>query len=136
MTNNLSRIKAQILAHGERESVRFIICCAFNSALSFLLYVSGIMLGFSYIIANGFAWTVSIVVAFSLQSRFVFRKAGEIHRRFPAFMVSNVLSLVVSMGMLSLLIRVLSVNPILASIFTVPVLVIMNFVAGKFIVFA
>jgi putative flippase GtrA len=124
----------QIRAHGDKDYVRFLLSGSFNTALTFLLYSAGILLGLHYALANAIAWAIGIAVSFSLNSRFVFRK-GYTHKRFVSFVASNIFSLLLSMAILSVLIEVYSLDSILASIITIPVVVAVNFFAVKCIVF-
>ena len=124
----------QIRAHGDKDYVRFLLSGSFNTILSFLLYSAGILLGLHYALANAIAWAIGVAVSFSLNSRFVFRK-GYTHKRFVSFVASNIFSLLLSMAILSVLIKLYSLDPILASIVTIPVVVAVNFFAVKCLVF-
>jgi putative flippase GtrA len=127
-------IAAQISSLAEKNHIRFLIFGCFNTALTFIIYSAGILLGFNYLIANLFAWCIGVIVSFSLNSKFVFRKTYT-HGRFFSFVLSNIFGLLLSMVMLSLIIKVGALNPILASAFTIPVVVIVNFLAAKYVVF-
>src|SRR6266581_235437 len=121
-TPGLAAIAAEICSQTGKSYIRFLIAGCFNTCLTFLIYVTGILLGINYLIANSFAWTIGVIVSFLLNSKFVFRKA-YMHRRFFVFALSNAFSAVVSMAMLSLMIEACSLNPILASVITIPVVV-------------
>jgi putative flippase GtrA len=127
-------IAAQINSLAGKSHVRFLFFGCFNTALTFIIYSAGILLGINYLIANLFAWSIGVIVSFSLNSRFVFRKTYT-HGRFFNFGLSNVFGLLLSMVILSLIIKVGALNPILASIFTIPVVVIVNFLTAKYVVF-
>jgi putative flippase GtrA len=132
--NGLAMIAAQISSQAEKRHVRFLISGCFNTALTFVIYCTGILLGINYLIANSIAWIVGIIVSFSLNSKFVFQKTYS-HRRFISFALSNVFALLLSMALLSLIIRIGSVNPILASVITIPIVVVANFLTAKYVVF-
>jgi putative flippase GtrA len=124
----------QIRAHGDKDYVRFLLSGGFNTLLTFLVYSACILLGLHYALANAVAWAIGIAVSFFLNSRFVFRKAYS-HKRFLCFVASNILSLILSMTLLFVLINVYSLDPILASVITIPVVVAVKFFAVKRIVF-
>ena len=124
----------QIRADGDKDYVRFLLSGGFNTALTFLLYSAGILLGLHYALANAVAWAIGIAVSFFLNSRFVFRK-GYTHKRFLSFILSNIFSLILSMAILFVLINAYSLNPIFASVVAIPVVVAVNFFAVKRIVF-
>ena len=125
-------IGEQLLAQSSH--VRFVIFGCFNTALTFIIYATGVMIGTNYLVANIFAWSIGVVVSFSLNSRFTFRKTYA-HQRLITFALSNVLGLLLSATMLSLLVRIVALNPVLASLFTIPVVVTANFLAAKYVVF-
>jgi putative flippase GtrA len=130
-------LAALIGSNGGRDStelVRFVGAGCLNTGLGFAIYCFVILLGFSYVVANSIAWAVSVIVGFLLNSRFVFRKAYA-HRRFVAFVGSNILSLFVSFALLTLLIHVFSVDAIVASLVTIPFVVAISYLAAKYGVF-
>ena len=117
-----------------RDLFRFIATGCFNTGLSFVVYVVGLFLGLGYLVANGVAWTIGVIVGYLLNSAFVFRRSVGL-KRFQMFFLLNLLSLCVSMLMLTLLIKQASLSAVVAAIFVIPVVVVFNFIAGKFIVF-
>ena len=116
------------------EYVRFVSFGCLNTLFCFLIYYSGIMLGLNYALANSIAWIAGVLVAFFLNSTFVFRKRYE-HRRLLSFVGWNVLSLIVSTAVLSVLIKIFNVDPIMASVVAIPVVVAANYLTAKFIIF-
>jgi putative flippase GtrA len=133
-TRSLAAIAAEIRSQTGKSCIRFLIAGCFNTCLTFIIYVTGILLGINYLIANSIAWTIGVIVSFLLNSKFVFRKA-YMHKRFFMFALSNVFSLAVSMAMLSLMIKACSLNPIMASVITIPVVVVISYLISKFFVF-
>ena len=127
-------MKSRLCAYGDKSVIRYIISGFFNTGLSFVIYVTAIQTGVHYTIANFIAWVISVVMAFLLTSLYVFRKPLE-YKRFPPFVLSNMVSLVLSTAMLFVLIRIFSVNPIAASVIVIPVVVAVNFYAAKYLVF-
>jgi putative flippase GtrA len=113
------------------EFARFVVAGGLNTGLGFAIYCLIIFLGFNYAVANSIAWIVSVFVGFLLNSRFVFRKTYG-HVRFLTFVGSNVLSLIVSFALLTLLIQVFSVNPIVASFAAIPFVVAISYLAAKY----
>ncbi len=114
--------------------VKYLLCGGFNTTLCFIIYCSGIMLGFNYQLANSMAWVVGVVVSFILSARYVFNSAYQ-YKEFLLFVGANVLSLIVNMLMLSFLINSFHVGPILASIMTIPCVILFNFVTAKAVIF-
>jgi putative flippase GtrA len=118
----------------QTEFARFIVAGCFNTGLGFLIYCLGILVGLNYVAANAIAWVIGVLVGFVLTSRFVFRKPYG-HRRFVLFIASNVLGLIVSTTSLTLLIKLLGVDAIVASIISIPLIVAIGYLTGKFGIF-
>ncbi len=134
MQNALTAFMGHKGAQETRQFARFLVAGCFNTGLGFAIYSIGILLGFNYAVANSIAWIVGVIVAFFLSSRFVFRMPYQ-HVRFLKFVGSNVLALVVSLAVLTLLIKVLLINTIVASLASIPLVVAINYAAAKFGVF-
>jgi len=130
----LLAIKARISAYGEKSLVRYVISGFFNTGLGLVIYAAGVLLGFGYVAANFIAWAIGVVVAFLLASRYVFRTPVT-YKRFPIFVLSNAVALATSTAMLFVLVRNFFMNPILAAVVAIPVVVAVNFLALKCIVF-
>jgi len=71
---SLTAIAAEICSQAGKSYIRFLIAGFFNPLLTFIIYVTGILLDFSYLIANSIAWTIGVTVSFLLSSKFVFEK--------------------------------------------------------------
>src|SRR5258708_26704073 len=109
--NSLTALLGRKGARKKREFVRFLGAGCLNPSVCFAVYCFGILLGLNYVAANSIAWIFGVVVGFVLNSRFVFRKPYG-HIRFLTFLCSNILNLVVSIALLTLLIKVFLVNAI------------------------
>ena len=114
--------------------VRHIAAGSLNTGLSFAIYVGAVQGGLHYTIANVIAWTISLVVAFLLASTYVFKKPIE-YARLPPFVLSNIASLILSTAMLFTLVNAFSVNPLMASAIVIPIVVVVNFCAARYLVF-
>ena len=73
-------------------------------------------------------------MSFCLNSRFVFRKPYG-HVRFLMFVGSNVVALILSLALLTLLIKVFGMDAITASVATIPLVVAISYLMAKFGVF-
>lgn len=113
---------------------RYLIAGGFNTGLTFLCYVTGVEIGLPYIVANILAWCVGLIVSFCLNSSVVFRRGISV-RRFPRFLAANLFSLMTSTCALILLVRYCALGAIMASVITIPIVVVLNFLAARFFVF-
>jgi putative flippase GtrA len=134
MRVGIKRRLTSVLGGGEGNLARYLISGLFNTGLNFLIYTLLILGGANYLIANSTAWVVGVAVSFTLSSYYVFRKTYQ-HKRLFFFIASNLFSLGMSSIMLSLLIRVLIIDPILASVITIPCVVMVNFCLLRLVVF-
>ena len=128
MTKNRMPIRA------DSSLVRHIAAGSLNTGLSFAIYVGAVQSGLHYTIANVIAWTIGLVIAFLLASTYVFRKPIE-YARFPPFLFSNIASLILSTAMLFVLVDTFSMNAIMASATVIPIVVVVNFCATRYLVF-
>ena len=126
--------KSRMPARVDSSVVRHIAAGSFNTALSFAIYAGAVQSGLHYTLANVIAWTVSLAIAFVLGSIYVFRKPIE-YARFPPFVLSNIASLILSTAMLFTLVDVFSVSPLMAQAIVIPILVVVNFCAARYLVF-
>lgn len=136
--NPTQNVRAFVLTYVEtcveKEHIRYLFAGSLSTGLTFLIYTSTVLMGFSYLLANSVAWILGVIVSFNLNARFVFRKSYQ-HKRAIAFVISNIFSYFASTAMLFVLIHFLSVNSIFASMVTIPFIVVVNFCAVKFVVF-
>jgi putative flippase GtrA len=121
-------------ARENAEFVRFLIAGGLNTSFCFLIYCLAILAGLNYAAANTISWMIGVVVGFLLSSRFVFRKAYG-HARFFVFICSNILSLIVSIASLTLFIKVIGMDAIMASVASIPLVVAVSYLTAKFGVF-
>ena len=135
MRNKILAIAAHTRALSKNSFVRYAISGCLNTGLSFAVYSAGILLRLNYTAANFIAWIVSVFVAFLLASRYVFQEKSGWYKRLPMFVLSNIVSLIVSTLALSVFIRTFSINPISASVITIPIVVAVNYIALKHVVF-
>ena len=126
--------KSRLPARFDSSLVRHIAAGSFNTALSFAIYVGAVQSGLHYTIANAIAWAVSLIIAFLLASTYVFRKPIE-YARFPPFVLSNIASLILSTAMLFMLVNAFAVSPLIASAIVIPIVVVVNFCAARYLVF-
>ena len=122
------------MSYADPRFVKFIFFGGLNTLLCFVIYCFGIKLGFNYVAANSLSWIIGVLVAFMLNKTYIFKSRYQ-HKKLLLFVGSNVLSLIISLAMLSILIKCFHVNTILASIISIPCVVAANFLAFKHVIF-
>lgn len=99
-----------------------------------LLTVAGVY----YLISNGIAWIVSVLFAYVTNKKYVFKsetKDNETLKEMGRFFFARITSLVVDMAMMFAMVSVLFINEDISKIVTNIVIVIINYVLSKIIVF-
>jgi putative flippase GtrA len=134
VANSLTALIGHKNAQETKQFVRFLAAGCFNTGVGLVIYCLGILLGLNYVVANSIAWVIGVIVAFLLNARFVFRKPYG-RAQFLMFLGSNVVALIASLAFLTLLIKVFLVNAIIASVVSIPLVVAVNYLAAKFVVF-
>lgn len=127
-------VRKNILIHKDKDYVKYFFSGLFNTALTFAIYSSIIFAKFSYLTANSVAWIVGIAVSFTINSKFVFKKTYS-KKRLISFVFVNIFSFFVSTTLLFIMVGINGVNPIMASIIAIPIIMIINFCLLKFAIF-
>lgn len=117
------------------EFSKFLGVGAANFCLTFIaFYVLLNIVGLHYLIALSVAWIVGIIFSYVANYLWVFRpECGlKFGIRFYKFVLSYVVSFLLNMGLLSLLVESHSLDPFLAQIVLVPVVVVFNYSSSKY----
>ena len=121
------------------EAFRFVLAGGLNVVLTFAVYWGLVRLGMPYPLANGAAWVLGIVCAYFLNRGYVFRSghrpAGGRPRQFLLFGTIYALNFVISTAALIGLVESGLVDPVGAQVLVMPLVVMLNYVASKRIVF-
>ena len=111
-----SRPFARLLAD---QRVRFLMVGGFNTVFGYGLFAGFYYLGLQHV-AYGYLWSlvlsyaISILVAFVLYRRFVFKVTGRVVRDFIGFVGVNGVAIVVNFLALPLLVEVAGFPPLIA----------------------
>ncbi|MBQ9942352.1 MAG: GtrA family protein [Christensenellaceae bacterium] len=101
-------------------------------------YLLGTVLGLHYLVANLLSWVAAVLFAYFTNRRWVFatRAAGKAQlREFSLFIAARLFSLAVEEAGLWLLVDVLLADANAAKLITQVVVVVLNYVFGKLVVF-
>ena len=87
-------------------------------------------------ITNVLAWVVSVTFAYFANRKFVFKSADKMSlKEVINFYVSRLSTLIIDMGLMYLLVSVLNFNDKIIKIVVQVVVIILNYILSKFIVF-
>lgn len=86
-------------------------------------------------VANIISWVISVSFAFFANKLFVFKDYGKVLKEMLVFYLGRIGSLVAEMALMHILVYVVLVNHRLSKIFAQGVVIIMNYVISKYMVF-
>lgn len=120
-----------------REISSYLIFGVFTTLINiFVFFIFNNLLSLNYLIANVFAWFLSVLFAYITNRRYVFKghKMNTIKTMFT-FFLSRLTTLVLDMFLMFIMIDTLSLKEMYAKITIQVVVVILNYVFSKMFVF-
>ncbi|MCL2401198.1 MAG: GtrA family protein [Oscillospiraceae bacterium] len=122
-----------------RELVSYILFGIGTTIVGFASYALFLHIGLSVALANIFSHFLAIMFAFVTNKIWVFRalnfSAKNIAKEFFKFLPSRLATLVIDTVLLKILVDVLSYDPIISKLVTSVIVVILNYLTSKKIVF-
>lgn len=103
------------------------------SIFSYWIFTRGIGIGYQF--ANVLSWIVAVAFAFATNKIFVFRDKGRTSQKLILFWGSRLFTLTLEIGLLYLGIELLGINDFTAKIFIQAVVIVLNYLMGKLVVF-
>lgn len=113
----------------------YCICGGIGVSTDYSVYYFALKLGAWYQVANVFGYVSGTVVSFILNRKITFSTSDKIVRRLVLFLGVAALGFSVSAAMLWLLVDYASVDTKLAKLFTLPVVVILQYSLNRKITF-
>ena len=119
-----------------RELVVYLICGFLTFVVSMVVYaLLSEVFRINVLVANIITWIIAVYFAFSVNRKFVFKSNGNFTSELIQFYLGRVVTLVVEQAMLYIfIIRLMFNNMTIKSIAQV-VIIILNYIISKFIVF-
>lgn len=124
-----------------KEVVIYLIFGALTTAVSLLTYFLSTSLildvedALQLQLANVISWLVSVTFAYITNKRFVFQSENVIVKEIGKFYLSRLGTLLMDMSFMHLLVTVARLDDVLAKTVTQVVVIISNYLLGKFLVF-
>ena len=130
----LKNIKDRSKKH--RELIVYLICGFLTFVVSMVVYaLLSEIFRINVLVANIITWIIAVYFAFSVNRKFVFKSNGNFTSELIQFYLGRVVTLVVEQAMLYIfIIRLMFNNMAIKSIAQV-VIIILNYIISKFIVF-
>ncbi len=132
--------KIKELLEKYREVISYIFWGVMTTLVNYVVYfVCTKAFGIDYLVSNVIAWLLSVIFAFWVNKVYVFRSYGTnaktMVREFGTFVSARVLSGVLETGMLALFVETLHFNSDVVKIAASVLVVIINYVLSKLIIF-
>ena len=123
-----------------KEAILYLIFGGFTTLINILSYsLLYYAVGFSNTLSNIFAWIVSVVFAYITNKLFVFENKSfafpKIFVELFSFFSCRLLTGILDIGIMFLFVDVLLMNALLIKVISNVVVIILNYVASKFLIF-
>ena len=133
-------MKIRQLLHKYRELIAYVFWGAATTAVNYAVYfLCTRVLGIYHITGNIIAWAVSVAFAFYVNKLFVFRsaswKAAVVLGELWKFVSARILSGFLETGMLFLFVDILHFNDAVIKILASIIVVLLNYVISKLMIF-
>jgi len=124
-----------------KEIINYLIFGALTTLVNFVSYVIFTKLfNIEEVLSSGLAWVVAVIFAYIVNKLFVFESktnsTKELLKEFTSFVGCRVFSgITCDVGTFALMVKVLDINDIVSKIVTQVMVIILNYVLSKVIVF-
>ena len=86
-------------------------------------------------LSKAFSYSMGVITSYTLNQRWTFKSIGSSRRQFLSFVVVNLFSVVLNAGLLTIFVKVLRFNEVVAIFCVTSITFAWNFLASKFLVF-
>ena len=121
------------------EIINYIIAGGFGTVVNIGTFTLCRMLGLDITISNVIAWVITIIFVYISNKFFVFKTGGkgkkESTREFIMFVLARLATLGIEIVLLNLTIEVMHINELISKTAAQVVVIILNYVLSKLIVF-
>ena len=119
-----------------KELILYVIFGILTTVVNIVVYFVFTRLGVNYLVSNVIAWFLSVLFAYVTNRRWVFEsKDSNILKECFLFFSGRIFSGVVDTGLMYLFIDILSIGDVISKIVIQVIVVILNYVISKWIVF-
>jgi len=118
-----------------KQFVKFGIVGVGNSAIDFTGFIIGTrILGLHYLAANTLSWTFAVTFSFIVNKFWTFRSrdTSVIGKQSAKFIIVSSVSLILSLIILDILIRLLGIHDVLSKLLTIGIIMFWNFFMNKY----
>jgi len=132
-------VKEQYLKN--KEIINYLIFGGLTTIVNFISYILfAKLLKIDEVISSGLAWVVAVIFAYIVNKLFVFESKTngklELLKEFISFIGCRILSgITCDVGTFALMVKVLRINDIISKVVTQVMVIILNYVLSKLVVF-
>lgn len=124
-----------------KEVINYLVFGGLSTAVNFVsYYIAARLLGIEEVTSSGISWFCSVLFAYITNKIFVFESKTDTKKAFFKEMISFFLARILSgilcdVGTFALMVKVFNINDIIAKIVTQVMVVIVNYIFSKLIIF-
>lgn len=139
MKEKINKIKKLYLKH--KELINYLIFGGLATVVNFVSYfISAKILGIDEVISSGISWFCSVLFAYITNKIFVFESKTkgikELLKEISSFFLARIISgILCDVGTFAVMVKVLNINDIISKFVTQVMVVIMNYILSKLVVF-
>lgn len=136
---NLKTIKGLFLEY--KEVINYLVFGCLTTVVNFVCYyLFAKVLGIEEVISSGLSWLFSVLFAYTTNKIFVFESKTTTIKEFIMEIISFFLARVLSgilcdVGTFAVMVKVIGINDVVAKLITQIMVVIVNYVLSKWIIF-
>jgi putative flippase GtrA len=120
----------------KQEVISYLFFGVLTTLINFISYlIMTDLLGVHYAAATALAWFFAVLFAYITNKIYVFKSKGNILKELGSFIVFRLLSLGLDLALMILLVSYLHVNDLFSKIAVNVLIVIVNYVLSKFVIF-
>lgn len=130
------KIKGNSAGSNIKEIALYLVFGLLTTTLSIALYwfLTRLCM-FGYYAANTLSWIGAVTFAYITNKQFVFADAGNVIKKAIVFYSSRIFTLVVEQVVMYVMVELLSVNDLITKMSAQVLVVVLNYIFSKFIVF-
>ena len=139
MKKELDKIKKLYFKH--KEVVNYLVFGGLATVVNFVSYfISAKIIGIDEVISSGISWFCSVLFAYITNKIFVFESKTngmkETLKEISSFFLARILSgILCDVGTFAVMVKVLHINDIISKFITQVMVVIMNYILSKLVIF-
>lgn len=120
----------------EKELFWYVVFGILTTVVNIVVYFIFSRLGINYLISNILAWFLSVLFAYVTNRRWVFEsKSSNVLKECGLFFSGRIFSGAIDTGLMYLFIDILSIGDVVSKIVIQVIVVVLNYVISKWVVF-